>query len=400
MGVKLIAKWLSVALLAALCNADCRPVYGQLPSHASTVQTAFDSHALQLLDQMSDAYSHLLGLDQRTEFYIASIPISSPKVAPASVQDGGEGRAVPHIADAPAAPSPNAGGPATADHAASLETEEAPPGEKLKRSLQLIALRPNHLRLELREPDPGALKDQVAQWICDGKTFWTYTDEKHYYTREAAPSNLRDFPKLNHLDTGSLELLMLIGVNPFAQVREQVDSVRYLGEAKVRGVETEVVAMRAVQSTAITDARLYIGKSDHLLRRLVTETVPPAASKAAPGKVGDELDALVDGRPPPPPQTNVSTAQFATSESDPVEPEPEVTTGPMKMISSYDNIIHPLQKSYPSEFTFSIPEGALLYEPLQLQHNGFKQKRQSLMDLFRVAKVKKKRGKPRVVKGE
>jgi outer membrane lipoprotein-sorting protein len=387
----------------------------QTPRQQATIpRQTYDSRALQLLQQMAATYARLPGLDQRTEFSSGAFPVNPPAVALAANAERAGGKTAsqnpgptgdaPTKAAGPAKTATPASGAATATTDSSDNSSDDLPGERQRRSLRLLAIQPNRLRMELREYDGNLSRDTVSQWISDGKKFWTYTEENHQYTQMAAPARFHDFQKLNRLNTGSLELMMLLGANPFADVREQVDSVGYLGEATIRGSATEVVLLRAVQPTSITEARLYIGKEDHLLHRLVTESTPVEKADT-PGKVGDELDALVDGRGPTPPPTATANAadnapQFANSDTDLPDPEPAVPVGPQKTIIAYDNIITPLTHVYDTDFRFTIPDGALLFEPLQMQSGAFKQRQQNLVDLFRSAGMKKKKKpKVRVIKG-
>jgi hypothetical protein len=413
MRVKSASGWFPSALVCCALIGSGVGIGAQKASEqASASRTAFDPHALQLLQQMAATYARLPGLDQRTEFYSASVPVKQPATAVALAAE-------PDRTDSKSLSQPAGNGVDTstgvrASLRSGVSTPEGdadkgstapadagdPPGEKLKRSLRLLAVQPNLLRLELREYDQDVGHERLSEWVSDGKTFWTYTEENHHYTKETAPVRLHDFAKLNHLNTGSLELLMLLGVDPFAEVRDQVERVTYLGQATVRGVATEVVMLRAVQPMAITEARLYIGKENHLLYRLVAESTP-VLKVITPGKVGDELDALVDGRgPTPPPTANTTAPQFATSETDVPDPEPAVPAGPMKAVMAYENIISPLARTNYTNFNFVIPDGALLFEPLRLQTGVYKQPKQNVMDLFRVAGVKKKKkAKVRVIRG-
>src|SRR5579871_1550640 len=281
MWVKSVSMWLPLALASCLFLGKEVTVAAQnAPNRVAAARPAFDPLALQLLQKMAETYAHLPRIDQRTVFYAASIPIKGggAKTAEATASGGTPAKSPAPIGADSTSSSTSGASPASASNrdanAANGSGDENSdlPGEKLKRSLHLLALRPNQMHLELREYDPSLARDRISQWISDGKTFWTYTEENHQYTKEAAPPRLQDFLKLNHLDTGSLELLMMLGINPFADVRNEVESVGYQGDATVRGVATEVVTLRVVQATTTTEARLYIGKEDHLLHRLVTES--------------------------------------------------------------------------------------------------------------------------------
>lgn len=313
-------------------------LFGTLPGVAAQTRAgeapAFDARALQLLRQMADTYARLPALEQQTEFSSALIPLQ-PIKAPASPRapaSGGE-------SGAEAGPPPSGETPTLPGRAMTGE-------QKLKRRLHLMYASPNRLFVELQETNSTQEKPVVSQWISDGKQFWTYSQEKRQYTQEKAPAHIHDFQKLSHLNSGSLELLMLIGLNPFANLQEAVDSVRYAGTETVQGVPTEVVTLRTDSALESTEARLYIGREDSLLRRLVVETTPvntPAGG--TPGIVGDSLDELVREAPP---------ATDAPSPS---------TAPPMKTRVSYENILTTHPQFGALTFTFNIPKDTTLYVP-------------------------------------
>ena len=143
---------------------------------------------------------------------------------------------------------------------------------------------------------------------------------------------------------------MLIGLNPFANLRNEVDSVAYAGTENIHDVATDVVVLKQQANQERTEVRLYIGKDDSLLRRCVIETVPILAAPAVSNKVGDALDEL-EAR--------------ATSQA----PPPTSAPLPMKSRIHYDNTInlHPAFDVF--TFAFKIPEGASLFTPLD-PHKG------------------------------
>lgn len=321
------------------------PAWARNPDEAPHPE--FEPRALQLLQQMAEAYAQLPALSQETIFYSAMTPLPPPNAPPGS------------------APPP---------------TEE----KEDRRQMRLLMERPNHLLMELRQFNPATNRVMLSQWVSDGKTFWTYTQERNGYTREKAPSRLRDFVRMPSLNSGSLELLMLLGVNPFADIKDRVDSARYEGTASVRGVPTEVVALRVASQVETTESRLYIGKSDLLLRRVVIETTPAAATRAT-GRIGDALDELLDdspSAPPPPADPN------APDDPNALPPLP----APIKTRITYENILQEDPIFGPTTFHFTIPRGALLYRTLDQTnslHTG--SRKEYLRELIK--SLKSQRGK-------
>jgi hypothetical protein len=256
----------------------------------TTALPAFDPKAMQLLQAMADAYTHLPALDQKTEFFSALIPLTPPP-GPASASSPMPDGAHPGPSMPPEAswtPAPPRSAPAEGTRVEN---------QRLPRTLHLAFARPNRLLLETEETLKPGVSPVVNRWISDGKIFWTYTGEKNWYTKEKAPGRIRDFARLAHLNSGSLELLMLMGVNPFAKIRAQVDTVQYAGQETVHDVVTDVVVFTLADSTQKVEMRLYLGKDDSLLRRVFLETTPILKANG-PLKVGDRLDALADDPPP------------------------------------------------------------------------------------------------------
>jgi outer membrane lipoprotein-sorting protein len=359
---------------------------GLMPSHGSAQarQTppdpraarvaAFDPRALQLLQEMVAAYTALPSLEQRTEFVTALIPLPPPKT-PFSAPPR-----TPDEADKTAPPAPNP------DSSPSVSEPSAKPSgpqeQKLPRVLRLFYQQPNRLRLESQETDPETNKVLTDQWVSDGKTFWTYIAKKNWYTREKTPGRIGDFQKLSNMTSGSLELLMLMGVNPFADLKSAADAVRYEGTAVVRGVTTEVISLQMSSPVEETQARFYIGKDDHLLHRLVHETTP-ILGPPVPGKVGDGLDELIDNAEPVQPPVIGEDGQ----------PIPqEVTTAPAvspanRTRVTYDNILRRSSALPVDTFLFTIPSNALLYGT----PGDLKPRKPNLKDLFRRMKNSKPR---------
>jgi outer membrane lipoprotein-sorting protein len=257
---------------AGLAIAFCQPKSEAQAKNKDAARNPYEPRAIQLLQEMAEAYSQLKSLRQSTEFTSEVLPVAplpSP-VNPSSEHDG-----APSSDSSQAAPSP--GGLFTGEH-------------KLDRQLRLSFAAPNRFKLEVEDTDDNG-KLKVSRWVCDGKTFWSYNPEKNLFSREKAPGKIRDFAKLAHMTSGSLEVLMLMGVNPFAQIEDQAQSVKYGGKVTVRGVETEVIAMSADLGPQATETRLYIGVEDHLLYRLVSETSqkPKAPRHAITGSPLNEL---------------------------------------------------------------------------------------------------------------
>ena len=309
-----------------------------LPSgraRADGLPSPFDARALALLQRMADTYAHLPALEQRSEFVSALLPFKP--------------------ADTPFA------APTRPDENAKPDTEQ-----KLDRKLTLRYAAPNRLALVMEEPDARPDTKLRYQWVSDGKYFWTTIPDRNWYTREAAPKRIADFRTLTRLNSGCLELLMLLGINPFSDLKNEVDSVQWEGTATVRDVPTEVVTLRADSHFSLTTVRLYIGQGDLLLRRVAVETTPVAAP-TAPGKVGDALDELADDAPQMP-----STGTGGSLPPLMTPPASAPSPAPMATRVIYDNIITSGPHFDPEDFTFHIPAGASRYGTDEPKHGKSK----------------------------
>jgi len=349
---------LRTAGLTAASLALCMACTAQPPS---AKKNAYEPQAIQVLQGMADAYSHLTSLRQETEFVSAITPL-----IPLPVD-----KSIPEEPDGSETGALKRGGPKDALHS----------DRKLDKKLRLAFASPNKLRLEVEDADENG-KLHVSYWVSDGKTFWTYNPAKNLFSREKAPGKIRDFARLTHMTSGSLEILMLMGVNPFAHVEEQTEGVRYAGKENVRGVVTDVIAMTADLGATGTETRLYIGAEDHLLYRLVSETT----QKALPPKhvgVGSPLDELA---PPEP-----------SSQPIPGNPEdlPSLPGVLMKSRVTYDNKIDLDPKFDSSAFVYQPPADALyLTNPVQDKPMTLKQR---IAELSRNAR-KQHKAPPKVIR--
>lgn len=322
--------------------AERNPVVSGEPDH--------DPRALKLLRQMAAAYARLPALLQETVFYAGRIPLPASGQAPGSAAE---------------TPGPSLPAQDSSPLAGALQS---PKEEKLGYSVRLAYSGPNRLLLEQRQIDPQTGKPLVSRWISDGGRFWSYLEDRHLYTVDRAPRSIRDFARLQRLNSGSLELLMLMGIDPFARISDEIESIRYEGETVVNETPVETVVLQSLTPGEITEARLYIGRADSLLRRMVVETGPrPAPVPTRPRKTGDPLDELLEDPPTaplPPAAVDVPPAPAPGSVIVPVNPDSPSALGPAKRMFRYDNLIETNPRFSFATFRFEKPEGALLYEPL------------------------------------
>jgi outer membrane lipoprotein-sorting protein len=320
---------------------------------------SYEPRAMRLLQQMADAYSHLTLLEQETEYTSALTPL-----VPVGPESQPPARKTETESNSNAAEGPDA-------------------EQKLDRRLRLSFAAPNRLRMEIEEKDENG-KAQISQWVSDGKLFWTYSPEKNLYSKEKAPGKIQDFARLPHMSSGSLEMLMLMGINPFAQIEEQAGSVRYGGTDNVRGTAADVVIMNADAGPQITETRLYIGAEDHLLYRLVSETAQKIKPPDKRQGVGSPLDELAAPTSPPPLPLN------------PGEQAP-VPGIPMKSRVTVENHMRLAPIFDGKTFAYAPPEGALFLNTPD-PHRKPPTLKQRLAELAKTYKRSKKQSPPRVLR--
>ena len=306
-------------------------------------KAAHDPHAVELLKQMTDAYTHLTYFDQQTEYYSLQTPVQGIEEKKRRKEEKiGE------------YPTPNTQHP-TPD---TLELPHVPVEKPMGRVVRLIVAG-NRLRLDTTEAGDADTPAKTSTTLSDGKTLWVYNPTKNWYTQTKAPRNLRDFQKVTNLGSSTLELMMMIGLTPFADVDEQFDAVKYEGTANARGVQTDVVLLRTVSEKQIQELRFYIDSDDMLLRRLVIETKPIAQEQTAPPK-HNVLDDLIARPPAPPPTDAQEQPEVAPGFEDPHPLAPPGT--PMYVRVTSDNTFTLSPQLEPETFIFKPPTGAALYQ--------------------------------------
>ena len=260
--------------------------------------------------------------------------------------------------------------------------------EKSNRAVRLFYQRPNRLRVEVEEISTRTNQKITTQWVCDGKTFWNFLPEKNGYTREKAPRSLKDFAKLETFAPVCLELLLLQGDNPFEEVVKNADSLQYLGTEQIRDVSVDVLQLKMTARFDKVEMRLYIGKEDSLIYRLVHDYMPAEIS-VEPGRIGDDLDELLDISQPvtdvdprfaQDAKTNPMPPKDMESDDDPVSAKTSAT-GKSRTIT--DNFIKTIDYFSPTTFLFTIPSSASLYSKTELNTKASKRSTKDLLKLLR-----------------
>jgi hypothetical protein len=326
--------WLAGCLLAAFAASGGTTAVARshpaAPPASLDDQAHYDPRAAAVLKRMGEAYARLGAFDLRIAISSTLIPL---EVVPDSTA----------LAMMNVDPTP-------------FHVDESalrPQGH-----LHLAFQQSNHLLLETEQTDPATNKPFDVRWVCDGQSFWSYTGDKKVYTREKAPGSIHDFARLKNLNSGTLELMMLIGPNPFADLMQSVDGAHRLADADVRGIPTEVVSLLIEDPIEQSELRLYIGKGDGLLHRMEIESVPIKPHEG-PIKVGSKLDALIDaGVQKPPPEETPSLPGVPDT---PAASPPPPLAKPVGSFLRFENDLE-LTPNFPAgTFTFTPPKDGLMY---------------------------------------
>ena len=338
-------------------------------------KAAYEPKALLLLKQMADAYSQLTELEQTTKFYVLQTPIIQKKKRQEKAKEAKDGSSISN---------PNEVG--TLPH--------TPVDKPMGRSVHLMLSAPNHLRLETTEGGSESEPTKTFVSVCDGKILWTFNPDKNWYTQEKAPRRLRDFQKVP-LSNTTLETMMAVGMNPFADVETHFDAAKYEGAQDVSGVPMEVVLLRAVSEQQTQDLRFYIGRDDFLLRRVVIESTPVVREMEMPKH--DPLDDLIAHPARPVAEPTPAAISVAPGFED---PHPLAPPGaPMKMRLTLENTLTFTPRFTGASFRFEPPAGAMLYNDVNGSHDFSKMTNTvGLEEFLRKAQTGKhsKKSKPKV----
>jgi len=295
-------------------------------------ESRYDPRATLLLKRMGETYSRLGAID-------VNIAISSATVPLTEVSDSATLSTTANVDPTP------------------FQVDESSLQPKAR--LHLAFRGSNQLLMETEQTDPTTSKKFDLRWVSDGRYFWSYAGDKKIYTREKAPGNIHDFARLQYLGGSTLELIMLIGPNPFADLVQSVDATHLLGAADVHGVPTDVVSLQVESPVEQSELRLYIGKSDGLLHRMEIETIP-VKQHDGPIKVGSKLDALLEDSKPPPLKQPVDDDPENNDMPKQEVKEPPKPHKPVGSFLRFDNDITLTPRFAAGTFAFIPPKDGLM----------------------------------------
>jgi outer membrane lipoprotein-sorting protein len=193
---------------------------------------------------------------------------------------------------------------------------------------RLVLQRPNRLLIETFQKVPDRQTPLLTRLLADGRDLYTYQEAQGYYTRVKAPKNLEGLREF----VMSLEMAALTGLNPFEELEKQARAVRLEGTEPLDGVITDVILLDMSTEDRVSEARLYIGQKDHLLRRF-------------------QLDQR-DLHKPDPPKNDIQPS-----------PDEPLRLKEPPLLYRYDNRVL-ADRSLPKEtFQWVPPQNAMLYLP-------------------------------------
>jgi len=323
-------------------------VVQKAPKKKATV----DAAAALLLQQMADTYAHMPELHQRSLY--TAVMHTKPGATPVSAEPANGKSAGP---DATVKTADKLDPPSLDSNGQSAEV----PIKDVYRTVEMQYVQPNLLRITDSLRGETDLM-QIPTWDSDGKNFYSFVPYSHgqhvVYTQEKAPRNIREFAKLQNIDSGTLELVMLMGINPFHNLNSEEASVHILDPVTVRGVPTDVVSILSSTPRERIQVKLYIGHEDHMLHRFTTDTTPTGPEGAV--RIGDSLDEQEDI------QNGGATSARGSDPNNPLE-ENEIGGGSRQSMTAihtvYDNVVIPVTHVEAETFEFKPPENAAIFRP-------------------------------------
>jgi outer membrane lipoprotein-sorting protein len=167
-------------------------------------------------------------------------------------------------------------------------------GAPLIRS-RLVFQRPNRLLIETFQQVADKPTPLLTRLLSDGKDLYTYQEAQGYYTRVKAPKNLEGMRAF----VMSLEMAALTGLNPLEELEKQARAVRMEGTQPLDGVVTDVILLDMSTEYRLSEARLYIGQKDRLLRRFQLDQRDREHPSAAPKNPDASPEETVRLKEPP-----------------------------------------------------------------------------------------------------
>ena len=263
-----------VGFFGACAFSAPSPIYAQPQERKS--QKKVDPRAISSLREMQKRYAQLGAFELETSFLSFSefldengnvLPKDSSATPPRTEPSAATGESTPNS-------DPKTKKDETAKSVDPNRGDENDT-HTMPRKVRLRYLPPNRLKFELIEIGVGE-KETAESWISDGKFFWTFNPTKNIYTKCSAPRNMRDFAKSGKISGGSLELAMIMGLDPVAEMEKEADEIAFSKVEKIESREMEVVLLRTHTDKHDVETTFFIGADSRLLERMKISTLPRA----------------------------------------------------------------------------------------------------------------------------
>jgi hypothetical protein len=131
---------------------------------------------------------------------------------------------------------------------------------------------PEKARVDVRVSRPNRLaarsvsKEDARRFIADGQNLTVVDEKKNFYAQVPMRTSIDGLVTQLDENYGFVPPLADFAVSdPYAEIRQQSQTIASVGREKVSGVECEHFALKGKEA----DADLWIGVSDHLPRKLV-----------------------------------------------------------------------------------------------------------------------------------
>ena len=345
-----------------------------VPGQTPALPVVIEPKAVRILKEMTERYSKLTSFKQVTSYSSIALPINPEEISdvptPSAVS-------INQRKDANASPETL--------ELISNETDNALKKERsLDRSISLSYRSPNRLRMEFSFlGDKG--KTETQSRICDGKILWSFDSEKNLYSKIKAPKYLRDILRVGKQTDGTLELAMLMGIDPFAETLKNTLGVHCVGREQIADQLADIVSIATRTDKQDVQTRLFIGAESKLLLKMQVETTPLAKRIATSVTVPESVNPLDELKAP-----------LVAPKSDILEADPEDAVIRNRVIVTFDNEVKSAPVFDETFFAFEPPASAFR-EGNPNEKIDVKSWRRRIEELAKKNK-KERTGRPRVLK--
>ena len=345
-----------------------------VPGQATAPPVVIDPKAIRILKEMTERYSKLTSFKQVTSYSSVSFPINPEEISE-----------VPKPSTVSTNQRSDAKTLSETHELISNETDSALKRDRnLDNSVGLSYKSPNRLRLEFSFlGDKG--KRETQSRICDGKILWSFDSEKNLYSKIKAPKYLRDILRVGKQTEGTLELAMLMGIDPFADTLKNSLGVHCVGRERIADQQADIVSIATRTDKQDVQTRLFIGAESKLLLKMQVETAPLEKPIARSRTVPESVNPLDELKAP-----------LVAPKSDILEADPEDAVIRNRVVVTFDNEVKSAPVFDVTSFSFEPPANAFR-EGNPNEKIDVKSWRRRIEELAKKNK-KERTGRPRVFK--